>query len=267
MRRDRHNRRKIGALRPLPLTRFDRQDLAALVIAAGRAGGVRSDRAAALRAFIELRRLPAMRCLARAQAHLRGFAFWNSHKSGSGKQEIRKRQMAQGSAVRSGCLASAARILEYCERAAIYLRSFNLSSALQSGGRSSSTALSSAFLILRRRTHPAAFAIAMRIGRQIKQDIFAQKRRQIDSFRSVQFGVHRKSRTSISNEIFPDTRRNALRPVASSPVGPERTLGNRRRRDHNATARATDFRPIASSGIGQSSSPSRCNPSAGIWFR
>ena len=47
---------------------------------------MRGDRAPTLRAFIELRRLPAMRRLAGAQAHLRGFAFGNSHK---GKQESR----------------------------------------------------------------------------------------------------------------------------------------------------------------------------------
>ena len=78
---------------------LDRQHLSALVISAGRAGGVRRDRAAALRAFVELRRLPAMRRLARAQPHLRSFAFWDSHKS-----EIRKagnREKATGFEVAS----------------------------------------------------------------------------------------------------------------------------------------------------------------------
>jgi len=40
---------------------------------------VRRNRAATLRAFIQVRRMPAVRRLARAQAHLRRFAFWNSH--------------------------------------------------------------------------------------------------------------------------------------------------------------------------------------------
>ena len=75
-------------------SRLDRQHLAALVISAGRTGGVRCDGAAALRAFVELRRLPAVRRLARAQAHLRGFAFRDSHMSRLGKQEFRKRQLS-----------------------------------------------------------------------------------------------------------------------------------------------------------------------------
>ena len=47
---------------------------------------MRCDGASALRAFVELRRLPAMGRFARAQAHLRSFAFGDSHK---GKQESR----------------------------------------------------------------------------------------------------------------------------------------------------------------------------------
>ena len=84
--------RLLSTPQPSTQLRADGQDLAALVIAAGRAGGVRRDGAAALGALVELRRLPAMRGLARAQSHLRSFAFWDSHKSESGKQEIRKRQ-------------------------------------------------------------------------------------------------------------------------------------------------------------------------------
>ncbi len=62
-----------GAKAPPTLGRlapFHRQDLPALIVSAGRAGCVRRHRAAALRTFIELRRLPAMRSLARAQPHL-----------------------------------------------------------------------------------------------------------------------------------------------------------------------------------------------------
>lgn len=58
---------------------------------------MRGDRAPALRAFIELRRLPAVRRLARAQAHLRSFAFGNSHK---GKQESRKFSKDKGAGFR-----------------------------------------------------------------------------------------------------------------------------------------------------------------------
>jgi preprotein translocase subunit SecG len=46
---------------------------------------MRRDGAAALGALVQLRRLPAMRRLAGAQAHLRSFAFGNSHKKGSRK--------------------------------------------------------------------------------------------------------------------------------------------------------------------------------------
>jgi hypothetical protein len=79
---------------PPSLGAFDREHLPPFVITAGRTGGVRLHGAAALRAFVELRRLPAMRRLPRAQAHLRSFAFWDSHTSGLGKQEIGKRQLA-----------------------------------------------------------------------------------------------------------------------------------------------------------------------------
>jgi hypothetical protein len=48
-----------------------------------------------LRAFIELRRAPAMGCFPRAQPHLRSFTFWDSHKNREGKQEIGKRQTAK----------------------------------------------------------------------------------------------------------------------------------------------------------------------------
>jgi len=60
-------------------SRFDGQHLPATVIAALRAGGVRRDAAAALAAFAQLAGVPAVCGLARAQAHLRGFAFWDSH--------------------------------------------------------------------------------------------------------------------------------------------------------------------------------------------
>jgi hypothetical protein len=72
---------------PASLLRFDRQDLPAFIITAGWTGRVRGDRASALRAFIKLRRPPAVRRLAGAQPHLRSFAFGNSHK---GNQESRK---------------------------------------------------------------------------------------------------------------------------------------------------------------------------------
>src|SRR5437588_8552082 len=61
------------------------QHLPPFVITARWAGGVRGDGAPALGAFIKLRRLPAVRRLARAQAHLRSFTFRNSHKKGSRK--------------------------------------------------------------------------------------------------------------------------------------------------------------------------------------
>ncbi len=93
-RRKRTCRRELG---------FDRQDLAALVIAARRAGRVRTHRAAALWALVELRGFPTMRSLARAQAHLGCFAFWDSHKSRIGKQGIAKPQ------IRVSPLASALR--------------------------------------------------------------------------------------------------------------------------------------------------------------
>jgi len=72
---------------------FDRHNLAAFVIAAGRTNGVACDGAAALRTLAKLRPMPAVRRFARAQPHLRRFTFWDSHLSGLGKQENRKTQM------------------------------------------------------------------------------------------------------------------------------------------------------------------------------
>jgi hypothetical protein len=58
---------------------LDGEDLATFVVAAGGAGDVARHRAAALAAFIQFRRVPAVAGFAGAQPHFRGFAFWNSH--------------------------------------------------------------------------------------------------------------------------------------------------------------------------------------------
>src|SRR6476469_276297 len=77
--------------------RADAQHLAAFVITARSASGVRLDRAPALRAFVEQRGLPAMRSLAGAQAHLRCFTFGDSHKKGSMKAGISEKTTATAS--------------------------------------------------------------------------------------------------------------------------------------------------------------------------
>ncbi len=67
---------------------FDRQHLAAFIIPTGRANRVTGNGAAALRALAKLRAMPAVRRFTRAQPHLRGFAFWDSHVSGLEKQSL-----------------------------------------------------------------------------------------------------------------------------------------------------------------------------------
>jgi hypothetical protein len=62
------------------LSRCDGKNLTALVVSARRACRVGTDAAAALSALAQLRRVPAVRGLARPQTHLRCFSFWNSHK-------------------------------------------------------------------------------------------------------------------------------------------------------------------------------------------
>ena len=62
------------------LTCVYRQNLATLVITTRWTGGVATHTGAALRALRKLWSMPAVRRLAGAQAHLGGFAFWNSHK-------------------------------------------------------------------------------------------------------------------------------------------------------------------------------------------
>ena len=61
------------------LSGLDREDLAAFVVAAGRAGLVRRNGAAALAALVEQRGVKAVGGFARAQPHLGHLAFWNSH--------------------------------------------------------------------------------------------------------------------------------------------------------------------------------------------
>ena len=77
--------------------RPDAEHLAAFVIAARSASSVRLDRAPALRALVQKRSLPAVRRLARAQAHFRGFTFGDSHKKGSRKAGISKKTNATAS--------------------------------------------------------------------------------------------------------------------------------------------------------------------------
>jgi hypothetical protein len=62
------------------------------------------DRAAALRAFAELRRVPAVRRFARAQAHLRGFAFWDSHEANQESRKSGKDNLVVAAAVSGGIL-------------------------------------------------------------------------------------------------------------------------------------------------------------------
>jgi hypothetical protein len=78
------------------LLRFDRQDLPSLIITAGGAGRVGSDAAPALRAFVQLRRVPTIGGFACAQPHLRRFTFWNSHGRPARKHISEKKQMAGG---------------------------------------------------------------------------------------------------------------------------------------------------------------------------
>src|SRR5258705_1360433 len=56
------------------------KNLTSLVVSTRRAGGVTAHTGAALWALRKLRSMPTVGGLTGAQAHLRGFAFWNSHK-------------------------------------------------------------------------------------------------------------------------------------------------------------------------------------------
>lgn len=108
----------------------DAQNLPAFVVTARRAGGMRCYRASTLRAFVQLRGLPAMRRFARAQPHLRGFAFRNSHGEREPKHRFGKRQIPVAAVYdrRKLCARPNRRVIDR-------RYSFSLSSALQSGGR------------------------------------------------------------------------------------------------------------------------------------
>ena len=187
-----------------------------------------------------------MRSLARAQAHLRCFAFRDSHKSESGKQEIRKTQQDRCNSRFQFQFVECTPIRRPFFKNRIIVRFFDC---------------------LRRRTHTAALAIAMRISRQIKQDVFAEKRREIDCFGPVQFGVQCKRRHfDFVHKLFQTGDATHFDRLLQNPVRPERP-------GRNPNVQVITQRPAqripsaASSGIGQSSSPSKCNPSAGICLR
>ena len=55
---------------------------------------MRRRRAAALWTFVQLRRVPAIGRFAGAQAHLRRFAFWNSHVCALRKHRFSEKQAA-----------------------------------------------------------------------------------------------------------------------------------------------------------------------------
>jgi len=63
----------------LPILRANTEHLPASIITAGWTNRMRRHGAAALRAFAELRRMPAIRGFTRAQSHLRGSTFWDAH--------------------------------------------------------------------------------------------------------------------------------------------------------------------------------------------
>jgi hypothetical protein len=71
---------------------------------------VRRDSAAALRAFIQVRRMPAVRRLAHAQAHLRRFAFWNSHGRRLSKHGFREKQLGRLRDLLQGYIVTTARL-------------------------------------------------------------------------------------------------------------------------------------------------------------
>src|SRR5437667_4407332 len=65
--------------RRLQLLAFEGQYLSSAVVTARPTGDVRRDRTPALWTFVQLRRVPAVRRFACAQAHLLCFAFRDSH--------------------------------------------------------------------------------------------------------------------------------------------------------------------------------------------
>lgn len=136
------------------------QYLSPFIVTAGWTSCVRGDRASALGALIQLRGLPAMRCLSGAQSHFRSFAFGDSHSERVGKQGFGKRQGGGDSGVQvsgeDGDVPdpwTALLQLQLIQRAPIR-RAFTgrLGSRRQSGFGG---------------TFPPAFPIAMRMGRQV----------------------------------------------------------------------------------------------------
>ena len=78
-----------------------RQHLPPAVVTARRARDVRGNGAPALGTFVQMRSMPAVRRLARAQSHLGCFAFWDSHNRRSQKH-IREKNTNAGSDLLKG---------------------------------------------------------------------------------------------------------------------------------------------------------------------
>ena len=160
---------------------------------------MRRDGAAALRALVQLRRLPAMRRLARAQAHLRSFAFWNSHKSGTRKAGNQEKT--------TGWLFLH---FQFVQRAPVRRLRFDSASQV-------SECVAWTFAV--------AFPIAVRISRQVQQKVLADQRRSdrllsgpVSSVWTANAG------TLISNEFLQARDATAIPPVASTRHWPKARL-------------------------------------------
>src|SRR5207253_4846689 len=80
---------------------------------------------------------------------------------------------------------------------------------------------------LRCLANASAVAIAMRVGRQIQQDILAHERGDIDVLRAVQFGVERECRNpDFVLELFETGHAAQLNRLRNRSIGPKRAIGN-----------------------------------------
>ena len=100
-------------------------------------------------------------------------------------------------------------------------------------------------LIVRRGADAAAVAIAMRIGRQIEQEIFPNERCQIDRFRSAEFMMDREIRNlDRVHETFETGNAGQFDRLRERATGPERAFGNPEIERVSQRTGANDFVPL-----------------------
>jgi len=200
---------------------------------------MRRYRAPALRTLVQVRGMPAVRRLPRPQPHFRSFAFRDSHMWPLPKQQISEKQ-AGGSDKRGKHPVCFTKMTGRSG-----LGTGRSESKRDSGGNSMILDLmpldlqpiqrapiwfTFRFRLGRgtgRLADTVAIAVAMRVRRQVQQQVFADERRKIDNFGAAQLGVDGEcGHFDFVPELFQTRNTAQLHRLGERTAGPERTFAN-----------------------------------------